>query len=139
MFALKSRVKRHRLFNKKCSLLLAQSTLRVCHIGFESSCIRPVTVAWSVESLPSNSGSIPGGVRNLISGIGCVSFVCVLPYDVTGGGPDIVLTTHSGRPALVYMSSVLIQGLLLPYRHLTHRHMSGKSQGGVSPRLGEGK
>ena len=52
-------------------------------------------------------GLIPGGV-------GCVSFVCVLSYVVFGGGPDIVLTTHSGRPALVYLSSVLVQRLLLP-------------------------
>ena len=36
-------------------------------------------------------------------------FVCVLSCAVYGGGPDIVLTTHSGRPALVYLSSVLVQ------------------------------
>ena len=61
-------------------------------------------------------GSIPGGVRNFNfrPGIGCVSFVCVLSCVVFGGGPDIVLTTHSGRPALVYLSSVLAQRLLLP-------------------------
>ena len=35
----KRRFKRHRLFNKKCSLLLTVSTLRVCRRGFESPCI----------------------------------------------------------------------------------------------------
>ena len=39
VFALKPRVKRYRLFNKKYSLLLAQPTLRVCRRGFESLCI----------------------------------------------------------------------------------------------------
>ena len=62
---------------------------------------------------PDGPGSIPGGVRNRISGIGCVSFVRVLSCVVFGGGPDIVLTTHSGRPALMYLSSVLAQRLLL--------------------------
>ena len=65
---------------------------------------------------PGGPGSIPGGVRNfnLCPGIVCVSFVCVLSCIVFGGGPDIVLTTHSGRPAHVYLSSVLVQKLLLP-------------------------
>ena len=65
---------------------------------------------------PDGPGSIPGGVRNFNSypGIGCVSFVCVLSCVVFGGGPDIVLTTHSGRPALVYLSSVLVHRQLLP-------------------------
>ena len=31
---------------------------------------------------------------------------CVLSFVVSGGGPDIVLTTHSGRPVLVYLSTV---------------------------------
>ena len=64
---------------------------------------------------PSDQGSIPGGIRNFNSypGTGCVSFVCVLSSVVSGGGLDIVLTTHSGRPALVYLSSVLLQNLLL--------------------------
>ena len=38
---------------------------------------------------------------------------CVLPRIVSGVGPEIVLTTHSGRPALVYLSSVLVNSLLL--------------------------
>ena len=58
----------------------------------------------------------PGGVRNFNSypGIRCVSFACVLSCAVSGGGPDIVLTMHSGRPALVYLSSVLVHSQLLP-------------------------
>ena len=65
---------------------------------------------------PGGPGSIPGGVRNFnfCPEIGCVSFVSVLSCVVFGGGPDTVLTTHSGRPALVYLSSVLAQRLLLP-------------------------
>ena len=39
MVTLKWRIKRHRLFNKICSLLLTPSTLRVCRRGFESPCI----------------------------------------------------------------------------------------------------
>ena len=38
MVTSKRRLKRHRLFNKKCSLLLTLSTLRVCLRGFESPC-----------------------------------------------------------------------------------------------------
>ena len=45
--------------------------------------------------------------------IGCKSFVYVLS---SGGGPGIVLTTHSGRPAHVYLSSVLVHSLLLPLK-----------------------
>ena len=65
---------------------------------------------------PGGPGSIPGGVRNFnfCTWIGCVSFVCVLPRAVSCEGPDIVLATHSGRPALVYLSSVLVKRLLLP-------------------------
>ena len=76
-------------------------------------------------------GSILGGVRNFnfCAGIGCVSFVCVLSCDVSGGGPDIVLTTHSGRPALVYLSSVLVHRKLLLLQDLTHGHLGCKSGG----------
>ena len=54
-------------------------------------------------------GSISCGVRNVhfYPGNGCVSFVCVLSCVVSGGGPDIVLTTSSARPTFVYLSSVL--------------------------------
>ena len=39
-------------------------------------------------------------------------------------GPDFVLTTPSGRSALVYLFSVLVHSQLLPYRYLTHGHLS---------------
>ena len=54
--------------------------------------------------------AIPGGVRNFnfSPGTGCVS--CV----VSGGGSDILLTPDSGRPALVYLSRVLVQILCSP-------------------------
>ena len=75
---------------------------------------------------PGGPDSIPGGVRNFnfCPGIGCVSFACVLSCVVFGGGPDIVLTTYSGRPALMYLSSVCS-----PYRHLTYGHLAYKSLG----------
>ena len=43
-----------------------------------------------------------------------MSFVCVLSCVVSSGGPDIVLTTRSGRPALVYLSNVLVQSVAAP-------------------------
>ena len=106
---------------------------------------RSVAVAWSVESLPSNPAArvpFPAGSGILISvlGLGVCPFVFVLSCVASGGGPDIVLTTQSGRPALVYLSSVLVQRLLLLLQ------ASGPwafglqfPGGGVSPRLGDGK
>ena len=46
--------------------------------------------------------------------------MCVLSCVLSGGRPDILLARGSGRPALVYLSSVLVHILLLPYRHLTY-------------------
>ena len=65
---------------------------------------------------PGGPGSIPGRVRNFnfCPGIGYVSFVFVLTCVVFGGGSYIVLKTHSGSPVLLYLSSVLVQRLLLP-------------------------
>ena len=60
---------------------------------------------------PGGSGSIPDGSGILISVLGLV--VCPSCV-VSGGGPHIVLTTHSGRPALVYLSSVLVQTVAFP-------------------------
>ena len=62
---------------------------------------------------PGGPCSIPGGVTNFnfYPGTGCV--FCVLSCVVSGGGPNTVLTTHSGRTALVYLSSVLIYSMLL--------------------------
>ena len=64
-----------------------------------------------VGSIPSfqlgGAGSIPGWVWNLnfYPGTGFVSFDCALSCVVFVGGPDILLTTHSGTLALVYLSS----------------------------------
>ena len=65
-----------------------------------------------------------------------MSFVFVLFYVVFGGGPNIVLTTYSGRPALVYLSSVLVQRMLLPLHASDSRTFGLYVPGGVSPRLG---
>ena len=66
-----------------------------------------VAVAWSVESLPSNPRAEFDSqwARNLnfYPGTGCESFVCTLS-SITRGSHDIVLITHSGRPAHVYGS-----------------------------------
>ena len=90
-------------------------------------------VAWSVEFLPSNPAvrvRFPAGSRILIYILElCVSFVYVLSCVVCDSGPDIQLTTDSGRPALVYLSSVLVYSLCFPYRHLTHGHLGCKSWG----------
>ena len=37
---------------------------------------------------------------------------------MSGDGPDIQLTSDSGRPALMYLSSVLVHSLCSSYRHL---------------------
>ena len=83
-------------------------------------------------------GSIPGGVRyfNSYPGIRCVSFVGVLSCAVSGGGPDSVLTTHLGRFALLYLSSVLVHRQLLPLQACDLRAFRLSVPAGVSPRLG---
>ena len=68
-----------------------------------------------------------------------MSFVCVLSCVVSGGGPGIVLTTHSERRAYVYMSSVLVQRLLLSLQASEPTDIWVVNPGSVSPRLGEGK
>ena len=78
-----------------------------------------VAVVWCLKYLPSNRASrvrLPAMSEILISlqGLGvCVSFVCILSCVVSGDGPDIVLATHLERSALVYQSSVQVNGLLL--------------------------
>ena len=63
------------------------------------------------------------GSEILISILGLVVFVlCFLSCVVPGCDSDIMLITHSGKPALVCLSSVLIHSLLLPYGHLTYGH-----------------
>ena len=78
-------------------------------------------------------GSIPCGIRNFnfYPGTRCVSFVCFLSCVVCGGSPDIVLITHSGRTALVYLCrpSVLVQSLLPPPTDMSHRHLGCNSRG----------
>ena len=50
-------------------------------------------------------GSIPGGIRNFnfYTGTGSVSFVCVLSCVVSGGGPDVLLTTHGDLYLCIYL------------------------------------
>ena len=68
-------------------------------------------MSWPVEIVP-----IPRGVEdfNLYSGTGCVSSVGVLSCVVSDGGTDILLITDSGRPVIVLLSSVLVDGLCVP-------------------------
>ena len=74
---------------------------------------------------PGGPGSIPGGARNSKF----LSFVCVLSCAVFGRGPDIVLTTHSGRPVLVHLSSVLVHRQLLLLQASDSRAFGCKSLG----------
>ena len=67
-------------------------------------------MARSVESLPSNPVtrvrfSARSDILNSILELVCV--LCVLPCVVFGGGPDILLTTDLGRPALVLVHSLI--------------------------------
>ena len=64
---------------------------------------------------PGGPGKIPSGIRNFnfSPGTRCVSLVCVLSCVVSCGGPDIMLTTHLGRPAILFLSSVLVYSLFL--------------------------
>ena len=62
--------------------------------------------------------------------------LCVLSSVVSGGGPDIVHTTHSGRTALVYLSSVLVLKTVAPPTGIWPTGIWVVSPGGVSPRLG---
>ena len=76
-------------------------------------------MAWSKEFLPSNPGArvrFPAGSGILIAILGLgVSFFCVLYCVVSGGDPDNLLPTDSGRSVLVYLSYVLGYSLwLLP-------------------------
>ena len=90
------------------------------------------TVGLSVESLPSNLASqvpFPAESGILISILGMD--VCPLCFVlcVSGGGPDVLLNKDSGRSAHVYLTTVLVQSLWLPYRHLTHVYLSWNSGG----------
>ena len=110
------------MFRYCCSILCVIPVkelliLRILKFGPSSS-------AWPIRVSafqPGGPSSIAGGDRNFnfYPGTGCVCFACVLSCVVARGGPDIVLTTHSGRPVLVYLSSVLVLILLL---HLQVSH-----------------
>ena len=70
---------------------------------------------WEETTLPSGYS----GVGILCQRSACVGF---------SGGPDL-LNTDLGWSILAYMSSVLVQRLLLPLRHLTLGHLGCKSRG----------
>ena len=63
--------------------------------------------------LSDDLGSIPGGVRNFYFYLRTRCVLCVLSFVVSGGGPDIVLATYSGRLALVYLPIILVHSVLL--------------------------
>ena len=81
------------------------------------SCFHAKIINASAGRLPvfqsGGLGSIPCGVRdfNLYPGSGYVFFACVLSYVDLGGGPNFLLTTCSGRSALVILFSVLVYSL----------------------------
>ena len=60
-----------------------------------------------------------------ILGLG-VCVLSVLSCVVSGGGPGIVLITHSRNPTLVFLFSVLVTVYYSPYRHLAHEHLGCK-------------
>ena len=69
-----------------------------------------------------------------------MSFMCVLFCVVSGCGPDIVLTTHSGRLALCILRVCWSIVCCSPYRPLNLGHLDCKSRGAVvRPKLGEVK
>ena len=81
-----------------------------CAIGnVELQFVRLPGVVGRVLALQSSGpNSTPSGVRFEFLSWDWVCVHCVLPCVVFGGGPEIVLTTHSGRPAFMYMYSVLV-------------------------------
>ena len=103
----------------------------------------PVVLFFTIDKLICPSPSrvpcfIPGGVRNFNL---CpeTERVCVVSCIFSGCDRDIVLTTHSGRSALVYLSSNLVPSLCSPYRHMTHGNLECMYVlGAVCPKLGGG-
>ena len=65
---------------------------------------------------PDDPGSVLGwiGDFNLYPGNVSLSFDCALSYAISGGDPDIMLTTDSGGRVLLLLSSVLVHSLALP-------------------------
>ena len=98
--------------------------------------VRPRDVISRVPAFqPDGPCSIPGGVRNFNSYPGTGYVLCVLSCVVSGGGPDIVLTTHS---ELVYLSSVMVYSLLLPLQASDPRAFWVVSSGGCKSYIGGG-
>ena len=66
---------------------------------------------------------VPGEIKdfNLYPRTECV--LCGLSCVVSGGGSENQLTTDSGKPVLLYLSSVLVHSMWSPYRHLTRGHL----------------
>ena len=58
--------------------------------------------------------------------------MCVLSCVVSGGGPDILLTADSERPALVLLASVLVHSPAPP-KGICPRDIFVVSPGGVNP------
>ena len=74
-----------------------------------------VAVFWPVVFLPSNPVArvrFPAESGILVSVLLLNTCALSSVFVVSGGGPEIVLSTHSGRPALVYLSSVLVHSLI---------------------------
>ena len=67
---------------------------------------------------------LQAGSEILISILG-LGVLCNLTCVVSGGGPDIVLTTNSGRPVFAYLSSILAQSYS-SYGNLTYGHFGFK-------------
>ena len=82
---------------------------------------------------PGGPGSIPVGVKkyNFYSEIACVTFAffCPVLFLAVPPPPDIVLTTHSGRRALMYLIVFWFTMCCSPYRRLTYGHLDCKSRG----------
>ena len=75
-------------------------------------------------------GTSSDGDRNFnpYPGTGCVCVLCVLSCVVSGGSPDILLTTDSEWPELELLSSVAYLSIVwLPYKYLTHAPLGCKS------------
>ena len=88
------------------------SIVFIMHVPFLS-----VVVAWSIEFLPTNSAAgvrfpTESGIFFRYPSTGFMPFVfCPIIF---GGGPGIPLTTDSGTPIIMLLSSVLVYNLVSP-------------------------
>ena len=113
-----------------CINVLLQNIMSMEYFEFCTLQRRGVVGRVPAFQLGGGPGLIPSGVRNFNSypGTGCVFFVCVLYCAVSGGGPGIVLTTHSGRLALCICLVFWAFHNCSHYRHLTHGSLGCKSK-----------